>query len=354
MRNETRERLGREYLRGVARFNFTEDVTKTFSVEPTNQQRMFTSIQASTGMLKDINIIPVTEQSGEKVQLGVGGSIAGRTDTQLGGREPRDPIVLGSLIYDCKQTNFDTALSYGKLDMWAVFPDFTTRIRNALLERKGLDMIMIGLNGTHAAADTDRDTYPLLQDVNVGWLHHIRTQMPERVVQEVVADSGKVTVGKDGDYKNIDGLIWDAYSLIPDELKESQDRYVVIASRYLLSGRNAKFFTSAGDTPSEIEAAELVASSKQVVGLKVLTPPFMPRKSILITPLSNLSIYYQEGKDRRRIVDNSKRDQVENYESSNIAYVVEDFEKTVLVDNVSLLDVSDWESDEAYAFTPGS
>ena len=55
---------------------------------------------------------------------------------------------------------------------------------------------------------------------------------------------------------------------------------------------------------------------------------------ILITRLDNLARYYQEGGRRRTIVDNAKRDQIENYESSNDAYVVEDYDCVALIENI--------------------
>jgi hypothetical protein len=82
--------------------------------------------------------------------------------------------------YFCKQTNFDTALRYDKLDMWAKFPDFETRIRDAIVTRQALDRITIGFNGTSAADQTDRAAHPLLQDVNKGWLQKMREDSPAR------------------------------------------------------------------------------------------------------------------------------------------------------------------------------
>jgi hypothetical protein len=58
----------------------------------------------------------------------------------------------------------------------------------------------------------------------------------------------------------------------------------------------------------------------------------------LITIPANLSIYYQTGGRRRTIIDNPKKDRIENFESSNDAYVVEDFGAACLLDNVSFVE----------------
>ena len=64
--------------------------------------------------------------------------------------------------------------------------------------------------------------------------------------------------------------------------------------------------------------------------------PFFPADAILITRLDNLSLYWQEGTRRRMLKDEPELDRVANYESVNEAYVVEDYELVVLVENISI------------------
>ena len=54
----------------------------------------------------------------------------------------------------------------------------------------------------------------------------------------------------------------------------------------------------------------------------------------MVTRLDNLSRYYQEGARRRSVIDNPKRDQIENYESSNDAYVIEDYGMAAVSENI--------------------
>ena len=65
--------------------------------------------------------------------------------------------------------------------------------------------------------------------------------------------------------------------------------------------------------------------------------PFFPDDALLVTSLDNLSIYFQETGKRRQIVDNSSLDQVEEYQSSNDAYVIENYEKVGFVENIEIL-----------------
>ena len=75
---------------------------------------------------------------------------------------------------------------------------------------------------------------------------------------------------------------------------------------------------------------------KRFGGLQAVAVPFFPANAILITSLSNLSIYYQDSARRRNLLDNPKRDRIENYESSNDAFVVEEYGACALVKNIEL------------------
>lgn len=65
-------------------------------------------------------------------------------------REPVDPTLMVDVEYKCEQTNFDTVLTYAKLDLWAKFQDFQVRIRDAIVKRQALDRIMIGFMDVNA------------------------------------------------------------------------------------------------------------------------------------------------------------------------------------------------------------
>lgn len=66
----------------------------------------------------------------------------------------------------------------------------------------------------------------------------------------------------------------------------------------------------------------------------------LPPNALLITRLDNLSIYWQEDTRRRSVIDNPKRDRIENFESVNEAYVVEDYRCAALVENIQIGDFS--------------
>jgi len=79
-----------------------------------------------------------------------------------------------------------------------------------------------------------------------------------------------------------------------------------------------------------------VRSQLRLGGLPGVTVPYFPDGAVLITRLDNLSLYFQNGARRRAVIDNPKKDQIEHYESSNDAYVVEDYGLAALVENITL------------------
>ncbi|MEM4990633.1 phage major capsid protein, P2 family [Collimonas sp. H4R21] len=323
-----------QYAQRLAQLNGAGSAAETFSVDPSIQQKLETRMQESSEFLSKINIIGVTELEGEKLGLGISGPIAGRTNTDKADRKTRDLTNLDNHRYRCEKTNFDTHVGYAKLDAWAKFPDFQQRIANVILQRQALDRMVIGFHGSSVAADTDLVKNPMLQDVNKGWLQHYREQAPQRVMHEGKTP-GKVVVGAGGDYANLDAAVYDALTLL-DPWYQQDSGLVAIVGRGLL---HDKYFplVNTKQAPTETLAADIVISQKRIGALQAATVPYFPEHAILITRFDNLSIYWQEGSRRRRVVDEAKRDRIENYESSNDAYVVEDFGLGAFIENIELV-----------------
>lgn len=333
MQNATRL-VYNQLLTRLGELNGVPSARERFAVEPSVQQTLETKIQESSEFLGKVNIIGVTEMKGDKLGLGVSGPIASRTNTDAADRAPRSVETLDSLGYECKKTDYDTFIKYATLDAWAKFADFQTRVRDVIVKRQALDRIMIGFNGKSAEANTNLGRNPLLQDVNIGWLQHIRTDAPARVL-DAGAVAGKITVGPGGDYKNLDALVYDAYQTLLDPWYRTDGGLVAVVGRDLL---HDKLFplVSNPEAPSEMLAADIVRSQRRLGGLPAVTVPYFPENKVLITRLDNLSIYWQLSARRRSIVDNAKRDRIENYESSNDAYVIEDYGLAALVEKIEI------------------
>lgn len=319
----------------IAKLSGVPSAKEQFAVEPSVQQTLESKIQESSEFMTRINIQGVDELKGQKLGLGVTGPIAKRTDVTAKDRATSDVSSLEAHDYECASTEFDTHLTWAKLDAWAQFPDFQTRVRNAIIRQQALDRIMIAFNGTSAAVESDPVANPLLQDVNIGWLQHYRDHAPARVLSEVVAASGQVTYGEAGDYKNIDALVYDAVGAMIDEWHRESTDLVAIMGRQLMDDKYFPMISQHAQTPSENRALDMLVSQQRVGGLQAVQAPFVPSGTIFITSLSNLSMYWQRGSRRRYMQENPKRNRVENYESSNDAYVVEDYGFGCLIENIT-------------------
>ena len=153
---------------------------------------------------------------------------------------------------------------------------------------------------------------------------------------EVGYATGKVKIGAAGDYKNLDALVVDVVSNLIGEIHQDDTDLVVICGRQLLNDKNFPLVNDASDNTDTL-AGQVLVSQKQIGGLPAVRVPFFPDNALLVTSLDNLSIYFQETGKRRQIVDNSSLDQVEEYQSSNDAYVIENYEKVGFVENIEIL-----------------
>lgn len=312
-----------------------ERASRMFSVDPSVAQELNDAITAKADFLERINIIPVSEIKGEKVFIGVNGPVTGRTNTKTTDRQAKDASALEHTTYELADTQSDVGLPYAKIDAWAKFPDFKDRYSAAVQKRIAQDRIVIGFHGTSAAAQTDLEANPKLQDVNKGWLQQLREDAPQQVLKEG-ATAGKITLGAGGDYANLDALVHDTKQMVDEILREDGDLIAIIGSD-LLAADKAKLYTKQGDTPTEKERIENAQVISTYGGLPSFSVPNFPVNAVLVTSWDNLSIYFQDSSWRKQTVDNPKRSRVEDYNSRNEGYVIEQLEKIALTENVELV-----------------
>ncbi|MEX3140722.1 phage major capsid protein, P2 family [Serratia ureilytica] len=340
MRNETRELWDKYIARQVELNGVTVGaVTKGFNLAPSVAQTLEDKTQQSDEFLKKINIVGVPEQEGEKIGLGINGPLASTNDSNTDRRVPRSVHTLENNKYRCEKTNTDTFISYAQLDMWAKFKDFQTRITNRIIKRRALDRITVGFNGTSRADKSDLNANPLLQDVNIGWLQQYRLHAPQRVMKDVTItsrdDENKV-VAK-GMYGNVDSLVYDAKNNLLDEWNKRSTELVVICGGNIVTSKEFSILNaiSASNPNSEALAGQLLVASKKIAGLDSYIAPFFPDGTLFITPFQNLSIYFMDDKHRRMIREEPHYNRVATYESSNDAYVVEDYGFGCLVEGIT-------------------
>lgn len=329
MKKNTREKFN--LLRdGIAEHNGVSNVAEKFNVIPDVEQSIVTSMQESSAFLSEINIVPVGAQQGQRLGLGVGNPIASRTDTNNNDRETAFVGDMTGDQYFCKQTNFDTHLGYKLMDAWARLPDFVERYRESVLHRKTLDSIMIGWNGVSAAEVTNKAENPMLQDVNIGWMEKVRQSAPKRLMgydSDGNANTDEFQVGEgSSNYATLDALAFDMSSSLLDSWHVDSDDLVLILGRELWVNHGLTLYNE-NRPASEKNALQVWFANEAVGGLKTVTVPFFQGRGMVVTSYDNLSIYFEADAVRRAIIDNPKRDRVEEYLSSNDAYVVEDYGK---------------------------
>jgi len=112
MKNETRVAFN-AYLTQIATVNGVTSADKKFAVSPAVEQTLVDRIAEQADFLKEINMVGVDQQSSNPLFLGVSGPAASRTNTATADRAPRNLVDLTERTYQCRQTNFDTFITYG-------------------------------------------------------------------------------------------------------------------------------------------------------------------------------------------------------------------------------------------------
>lgn len=321
----------------IAQLNGVPDATREFNVTPLASQRMRQAIQLSSTFLKAINIMEVGQQIGQSINVGAKTLIGGRTNARAGNvRKPKSVHSLTPDNCECVLTEFDTALEYVDIDAWRHLPNFQQLVAAAIVESIALTRICIGWNGTEVVEQTDATANPLMEDVNKGWIQKVREGKPGAIMSEVVAASSKVKVGAAGDYKNMDAMVLDMRTLLHPNYRDRAD-LVAICTDTLLHEKYFGIVSASGEQATELTAADMMLSSKRLANHRAATVPFFPAGTVVLTPLSNLSIYEQAGTHRRHIKDMPEVKAVNDFQSVNEAYVVQDLDAIAVVENIELV-----------------
>ena len=323
----------------VGKANQIANPSVQFNVAPAKAQRMNADMRLSSTFLQKINVHTVDNQNGENI--GIGADLIGsNTDTSGNNRrQPRMHHSTKAIEYVCRKNNFDTCVTYSELDQWAHDPAFQTLVNQQLAASKALTLICVGFNGKEYKVTTDPVANPLMQDVNRGWLWRLREDHKEQVAGWAVGAVGTtaeaVKYGSAQEYKNLDALVADHASEYIAEQFQNRPDLVVIVNKRTLDDKYFALVNAAGTTATETQAAgDICVATKRLGGFEAIGVPYFPENTILITPLSNLSIYMHKHGKRRKVVDEPEYDRVANYESDNIDFVVEEPEACVLIDNI--------------------
>ncbi len=324
MKAKTAARFTREVLQPLAETYGVASVAHRFAIEPSLSQKLNDKIVEQSTFLGQINTVPVDELAGENILGYAKSPVTSRTDTSGDGeRKPKDVLGLDKYGYELKKTDSDVAIRYSTIDSWAKFPDLADRYTGYVQERIAGDRELIGWYGTRAAATSDLAANPLLQDVNKGWMQYMRDNLPANILREG-GTAGEIRLGIGGDFSCLDVAVNDLLEGIPYFLQKD---LVALIGRDLIARERAILFEAVQGTPTEKQAMESFA--QKYGGLSWQTPSFFPARGLVITPLANISLYHQDSSWRRKIEDNARKDQYEDYLSRNEGYVIETPEQFV-------------------------
>lgn len=300
-----------------------QGVSDQFAVEPTIAQTLNDQITLKADFLGKISTIPVDEIKGEKVYLGVSQFITGRTDTSGDGeRTPVEVADLDSDGYDCVAVESDVALRFATIDAWAKFPNFREKYSDAVQKQIALNRIAVGWNGVSVAKTTDKVKNPLGQDVNEGWLQYMRINRPQNIMTGG-NETDKIRIGKGGDYENLSAAVYDLkYGL--HETFQNDPELVCIVGENLIRKEGLTLHQKYGGLPTEKQLLQTKEVIQLFGGLPPEVVPYFPKNGLVITTLANLALYWQQTSWRRYIIENPKKNRVEDYQSRNEDYVVQE------------------------------
>ncbi|HHU7998043.1 TPA: P2 family phage major capsid protein [Escherichia coli] len=320
--------------RKMHELSFSNNVASyTTDVEPVPRQRAEVAGGWSADFLNKITRVPVEDCSGSVVYLSPCGPVSSVNSSPDERRQPVGATALTERFYNCRQVNFDFALSHDRMDGFGSVPEFAESVRSSFERHRSLDVLRIGFNGTHYAQFSNIKENPNLEDCGVGWLQKIREEAPERVLTGLSVASQ--TGGSYGDYANTDALVWDAVNTVIEE--QYQTDLTVVCSHETLTRRNRPFFEKAGSSmlPNvETLAAQKLIDEKAINQLPVVTVPGFPDNAILITPLTNLALYYHKSAIRGLIRNEPEYNRLAFYTSWSLDWIVQAYEPVCLIDGI--------------------
>ena len=313
-------------------------IGEQFNITPTIEQVLIEKlVQLGSPFLNSghVSIIPVIAQKGQKVWVSASGATTSRTNTKGTGLER---VAKNFLMtedgddYDCIPVENDILVEYTDLDAWAAKGDIGALYNDIVAQEKASGIIMAGFHGTSAADTTDISAHPNLEDVNVGWLQHIRVFSNPGFTNYVNA-AGE-TIGAGGTFPTLDSLVTEAKYNIPLWLRKD---LVVYVSDNLVGQAEGRYYQQ--NIHMAEEKIALLAANRQVLqtfgGLEAIVPPFFPDNTVLVCPRGGLQYYMQRGSLRRTIRETPEVNGVSDWNSHNGDYRLADRRMCFLIEGMT-------------------
>lgn len=286
---------------------------------------------------RNINIVPVEERSGDSLFGALGSPVSGRTNVAKSDRET-SKLMAQPMPYKTSKVDTDVFVPYSVLNQWVRTKKLKQNYCELIQRRVGLDRLIIGWHGeSNSNPDTSASEDPLLRDVNKGWIQVMREHYPQNVLG-IDEEGNKLKFGPGGDYENIDQVVVDMVSIIPEIFREN---LVCLIGDDLLSYEQRRVY----DASNFQTEKQKTADTFQMFGdIPRMSCPGFPSRAIVVTSPDNLSLYVKSETSLRQIEMNPKRERVEDYMTGEIGYVVENAKKFVAVESEGIELIYDDES----------
>ncbi|AAZ93656.1 unknown [Pasteurella phage F108] len=299
---------------------------KQFSIEAPKESVLLGAIQQRSNFLEKINCV-----FSERYQRAI--DLRSNRKRHYGAHDRRTPIqqrwTRQVMSMNVSRQIQACLIPWAKLDQWGHLKDkFASLYAEFVQNQIALDMIKIGFYGTSVGTDTSD---PNLADVNKGWIQFVRENKATQILTQG-ATSGEIRLfGEGADYVNLDELAYDLKQGLDARHRDAGD-LVFLVGADLVAKEASLVYKGNGLIATEKAALNTHDLMKSFGGMPAMIVPNMPPRAAIVTSLSNLSIYTQEGSMRRGMKDDDDKKAVRDSYYRNEAYAVEDCGKFMAVD----------------------
>lgn len=281
-----------------------------------------------------INKIIVNDRDGESLLGSVGDPTSGRTDILLQDRLT-NPLLSLPVKYKTTKMNTDTSMTYARMQQWGANSQFNKLYLDFTQQRLGIDRLIVAWNGTSdETATTDPVLDPFLKKVAKGWVQVVREQFPLQVIDREILIGQKSASPETVFYSCIDEAVLDCINNIPQIFR---DNLVCIIGDRILHDEQTRIYQN---TVFHSEKQSTADTFKIFGGIPRIDCVGFPSNAIVVTSLDNLSMYFKGDTSYRQIVNVPKRERAEDYQTHEIAFVVENARKFVALTNLVTLEDS--------------
>ena len=246
-----------------------------FEATPKAVQVFVQKVRESSPFLNAISITLTTEAIAEILSLDEGQSVGQRTHNS----EQRRPIEMGGFTgrkWSVKASEADVVFLWETMLQWGVNSSLVNRLyRERLVRSRGMSIERKGLYGQsyNPLVSSDLTTYPMMEDVQKGFLHYVIENAPNQVLG--ISESGTdprgyevnaINLGEGGDFISMVQLV----DFLRNEMLDSRFRNLqtnrAIIGESLASHDLSAMIKMAGNTPTERESLDAIKRLTDTLG----------------------------------------------------------------------------------------